>query len=366
MLHSAVNLTPLSPTLGIRNLKLYRKLGLHSSTSVHCCSCAVSMSSDDLATSTRVFVSGLPPSFTSDHLRKHFSQKADVTDAHVIADRRIGFLGFADHDRAQNAVKYFNKSFIRMSKISVALARPVDVNRDANGQAAPLSQKQEKLHKLNQVRETRKRKREPKDDGEQQRQSLVNPTPEEDQFAPSPRQKVPGEDTFEGFGSDNEEQSMQNEEAGLNKSLSDSDWLRGKTNRTLDLQDPDAEKLEARPTQQLPSPVSPRQSPQPPVKTTDGAMEVELNPKDPVVVPNGRLFVRNLAFSVSEQDLESLFDAFGRLEEVRRLFQYSMPSFRDDFLIGTSYASHMIRTGSQFFSRCFATLSNPSTSLLPA
>jgi RNA recognition motif-containing protein len=37
----------------------------------------------------------------------------------------MGFVGFKSHDAAQEAVKYFNKTFLKMSKISVDIARPV-------------------------------------------------------------------------------------------------------------------------------------------------------------------------------------------------------------------------------------------------
>lgn len=73
---------------------------------------------------TRVFVSGLPPKLTSEELRKHFS-RFHVTDAHIIPHRRIGFVGFKDAGIAKQAVDYFNKTYIRMSKISVDIARPV-------------------------------------------------------------------------------------------------------------------------------------------------------------------------------------------------------------------------------------------------
>lgn len=80
---------------------------------------------DEEVSDTRVFVSGLPPTITSDELGKHFARRYQITDAQVIPGRRIGFVGFRNYTLAKSAVTYFNKSYIRMSKILVDLAKPV-------------------------------------------------------------------------------------------------------------------------------------------------------------------------------------------------------------------------------------------------
>lgn len=72
-----------------------------------------------------MFVSGLPPTFTNDQLKKHFASRFHVTDAHVLPKRRIGFVGFKNPEMAKQAAGYFNKSYVKMSKISVEIARPV-------------------------------------------------------------------------------------------------------------------------------------------------------------------------------------------------------------------------------------------------
>ncbi|GAD92826.1 pre-rRNA processing protein Mrd1, putative [Paecilomyces variotii No. 5] len=85
---------------------------------------------------TRVFVSGLPPTLSNEDLGKHFSSRFSVTDAHVIPKRRIGFVGFKSAEAAKQAADYFNRTFIRMSKISVEIARPVKSDNTETAQAA--------------------------------------------------------------------------------------------------------------------------------------------------------------------------------------------------------------------------------------
>ena len=84
----------------------------------------MTMEGDDIP-DTRVFVTGLPPNLTSEQLGAHFAMRYQVTDAVVVPGRRIGFVGFRNYTLAKNAVKYFDKSYIRMSKISVEMAKPV-------------------------------------------------------------------------------------------------------------------------------------------------------------------------------------------------------------------------------------------------
>lgn len=76
--------------------------------------------------SSRIFVKNLPPNITEADFRKHFSaQGREVTDVKLIPHRRIGFVGYKSHEDAARAAKYFNRSFIRMSRIAVDLAKPV-------------------------------------------------------------------------------------------------------------------------------------------------------------------------------------------------------------------------------------------------
>lgn len=78
-----------------------------------------------MATS-RIFIKGLPPNITEPELRKHFSAKdREITDVKLLPQRRIAYVGYKSQDDATSAIKYFNRSYIRMSKLSVETARPV-------------------------------------------------------------------------------------------------------------------------------------------------------------------------------------------------------------------------------------------------
>lgn len=76
--------------------------------------------------SSRVYVKNLPPTINEEDFRSHFSaQGRQVTDVKLFPQRRIGFVGYTSPDDAARAVKYFNRTFIRMSRISVDIAKPI-------------------------------------------------------------------------------------------------------------------------------------------------------------------------------------------------------------------------------------------------
>ena len=279
---------------------------------------------NDDSTVTRIYVEGLPPSTTKDQIRTHFAAtgKYIVTDAHIIPDRRIAFVGFTSHEQARSAVRYFNKSFVRMSKISVTLARPIEVRRDAKGQGVPVSE-----------RDSKKRKRNVRDDGEFARMQLSNQTPSaangqitksnnEPIVTSEEKENQPEEQPWEGIAGDAD---------NVGKPKSDTDWLRRKTKRTLDLLDePEVETacqnmepvgtdaLEQEDTDDDIHPEQPRS------KTLHTPEEPQTSSAS---VPNARLFIRNLPFDTREAELRAVFAPHGRISEVSSAFFLSVPPF---------------------------------------
>ena len=92
--------------------------------------------------STRIIVKNLPKNATEEDLRKHFSQKGDVTDVKIMRkengqSRNFCFIGYRTEKSAKEAVKYFNGTFVGTVKVIVEIAKlqndPSLVKRGAKG-----------------------------------------------------------------------------------------------------------------------------------------------------------------------------------------------------------------------------------------
>ncbi|EZF30418.1 hypothetical protein H109_02266 [Trichophyton interdigitale MR816] len=298
---------------------------------------------------TRVFVSGLPPSLTSDKLRHHFAQRFEVTDAHVIPNRRIGFVGFKGPDLAENAVKYFNKTFINMSKISVEMARPVDADNSDD-----LRARYRKHLNAKKDPPSLKRKRDTQDIEEdeklQEYLTAMQPPTKSRTWADSGaiptahQEQSPAIDAAEEPTEDKDDTEMHNVETAVidipaqpgttsndvdavnaNEEnpvqQNDDDWLRSKTSRLLGLLD-DEDEMAAETWKGKPSEDA-RDKPPVPAKTSStkaAAEEEESVPEPPdanieSIRLTGRLFIRNLPYNASEDDLNAAFSRFGKIEE---------------------------------------------------
>lgn len=140
----------------------------------------------------------------------------------------------------------------------------------------------------------------------------------------------------------------------------DDDWLRSKTSRLLGLLD-DEDEMAAETWKGKPSEDA-RDKPPVPAKTSStkaAAEEEESVPEPPdanieSIRLTGRLFIRNLPYNASEDDLNAAFSRFGKIEEVRFPKFSPYPPYNQPIvymmiiLIGTSDASHMMLPGRVF------------------
>ncbi|KXL49778.1 MAG: hypothetical protein FE78DRAFT_27998 [Acidomyces sp. 'richmondensis'] len=331
--------------------------------------------------SSRIFIKGLPPTLTEAEFRKIFSQKSEITDAKIFPSRRIGYVGYKTPEDAQNAVKYFNKSFIRMSRIGVELARPpvqdskaknhpeqARMSKEENGGELHLEQgnimkrrrdddnKEEedpKLREFLNIMRPKKRKKAWESEEMdvcadvqtlQHEADAVEEGESGEEYEEIPKiqaRSKPREDTtlaslpqseYKGMDAAEEQPHFGPEHNGdeiPRPAMSDADWARSRTSRLLDVDDDEDQLLPANRKNASSTPEDIDDA-----KTTVGAIRrIETSPKVPssddqqsepgtkmkteidAVQESMRLFVRNLPYSVTKEDLEAEFAQFGNIEE---------------------------------------------------
>ncbi|KAK5663509.1 hypothetical protein OQA88_3939 [Cercophora sp. LCS_1] len=142
----------------------------------------------------------------------------------------------------------------------------------------------------------------------------------------------------------------------------DDDWLRSRTNRLLDLVDLDDPGFTPRPTTTtvLPAETAPTHSKptvvptenEPAVQEPNTAPPKSAKSDDPLELlqQTSRLFLRNLSYNITEDDIREHFSPYGSLQEVGMLSLYQQTAFHDEPLIGTSYAKACdVSLGSVFY-----------------
>ncbi|KAK7385142.1 hypothetical protein VNO78_30854 [Psophocarpus tetragonolobus] len=77
---------------------------------------------------SRICVKNLPKHVAEDELREFFSEKGVITDVKLMRtkdgkSRQFAFIGYRSENEAQEAIRYFDKSFLRTSKIICEVAR---------------------------------------------------------------------------------------------------------------------------------------------------------------------------------------------------------------------------------------------------
>jgi len=378
--------------------------------------------------SSRIFIKGLPPTLTEAEVRKIFAQKCEITDAKIFPSRRIGYVGYRTPEDAQRAVKYFNKTFIRMSRIGVELARPPgqDARANTDNEPALLSQRESGggLHTNQNNVMKRKRDDESKEDQDPKLREFL------DVMRPKKMKKaweveemgVPADVQTSQDGTDAGEEGASEEEYGevpkilarskqlkdsslapppesefvpmdaaeeeahlrpdhddgetSRPAMSDADWARSRTSRLLGLLDDDEELTVAvdRKDASSSDSVDCVKNLLCATQRTENSMKVPSS-EDQQCEPgqytktemdsaqtSTRLFVRNLPYSVTKEDLEAEFEQFGSLEEVSLLSFLFRARLKMNNLIGTTDAIAFDVIQGEFFSRCFPSLNGEQSS----
>lgn len=323
---------------------------------------------------TRIILKNLPPYLSQEAFTKHFQAHSSPTDARLQTSksgksRRFGFLGFAQPDAAANAVEYWNNTYIGSTKISAELARTVEEEQSSNYKRKRPVEDAVSTARL--AQETKKRKtrgeeaEDPKfeeflrvnqprsktksflnDDGDFAQQAAVADSDELLEDPPA----VDDDSGYEDVPKKNEEyevieheisqsgepQEVDRVATAVPDDADDSEWLRNRTSRTLDLVEPEEEiartlKTTPRDVTTLPAKRMVRSLqtgvqepvPEPIVLSQDEIDKERIKEKGiakevaiDAVQSSSRLFLRNLAFTVDEAALQGLFSNYGTVEEV--------------------------------------------------
>ena len=293
---------------------------------------------------SRVFVKGLPPSIDEVDFKRHFSKRHVVTDFKLFPKRRIGYVGFKSAADAESAVRYFNKTFYRMSRLHVELARGVSMDYNESF-ALPLTRTMKAAPPT-----TFKRKRSSEQiamnnssrvsRGTTQLQNYQNIDPSNVEQTNTAKDSTSDTnvDDASNSGTPAPDEQDNDKNSGIRPVNDDRDWVRARTSRLLGLVDDDAENERgdhASPnTQERSANTSSAASTHERFTAADVDGEPELGTLESSssLVPGGdaddttqvhddsltssRLFVRNLSYDVKEEEIESLFSAGGKLQEV--------------------------------------------------
>ncbi|XP_071920921.1 uncharacterized protein [Coffea arabica] len=337
---------------------------------------------------SRICVKNLPKYVGEDRLREFFSQKGEVTDAKLMRtkdgkSRQFGFLGFRTEQEAEEAIKFFHRSFMDTCRITCEIARKIGDPNIPRPWSRHSLKKQEKSSeegkevpgsnssKIANSKEKKKKEKNKKDDGndDPQLQEFL------DVMQPRSKSKLWANDTLTATSTDqrkmigdkqsevrkgdqksklnesDDEENRSSETLDADKSqnpvhddvISDMDYFRSRvkkewsdsegedgenedsyeegdiengnsdsrrqTKDEMDIEDEDEEDV-----QQENDKDGDGEEPVDELIETEGPSSTVEDPKE--VLESGRLFVRNLPYTTTEEELEEHFGKFGNVLQV--------------------------------------------------
>ncbi|KAI9291291.1 RNA-binding domain-containing protein [Neoconidiobolus thromboides FSU 785] len=313
---------------------------------------------------SRVIIKNLPKHLKEDRLREHFQKQGHVTDVKLMkksdgTSRKFAFIGFKTEKEAKAAVRYFNNTFIDTSKITLEIAKPVgdsSLPKPWSKISLEKAQKEEEKRKESEVKIVEERKmnqnmellKQAEKDQKlkeylevYQSRTQTKTWANEDtanSFQPKVKvqtvksKKAGGENvvltkthlTFDNDDDDEyqdlnkdtkvegeKEKELEKDELVFDNNVSDMDYLKARMKQNVsDEKEIDDNNEKEEPKQGLKDELEEKTE-----KTEETEIKEELSP-EAQILDNGRLFVRNLPYTCTEDDLRKLFEKHGPLSEV--------------------------------------------------
>nr|CAG4714759.1 unnamed protein product [Naegleria fowleri] len=241
---------------------------------------------------TRIFVKGLPSHVTNSQFKKLFEEYGQVTDAKIMMakngkSRGFGYVGYKRHEEALNALQERNQTFVGMAKITVEFALPYKDSRleppKSKTSKAALAVKQASSNSS-------------------ANKSSSNEE-EVDKFLGIGKKKSSGPKFWENDLEDEFDEEIQKDKKKAEDEMAD-----GSKHTTTD----DDTKESATKKKKRENETS-KQSDNAMFENDDNNLLYfnENEEEDP-----GRLFVYNLHFTTTEDELKELFEPFGEISEI--------------------------------------------------
>ncbi|WFC97928.1 Multiple RNA-binding domain-containing protein 1 [Malassezia yamatoensis] len=295
--------------------------------------------------SSRLIVKGLPAYLTDARLREHFSQKGSVTDAKLMrrpdgTSRRFGFVGYRSEEEAKSAQLYFDRTYIDTSRISVSIAKQIGHEelqkqqsaKRGNSENASVEPKREKKRKSEPNSTTGASFEEflsvmlPKN--KQRSWQNSDDIIKQDVDSRTDKSEVP---TIPSKPRKEKKSSSQDLEQAPNAAPSDG--------AAVDEELTDLEYMRRRMRHKVAGEEEPKAFEQSDTENESESSESEAEPEEiaeenarrrakleeeqrkeeenvDTIMQSSRLFVRNLPFSATEEDLEKFFSSYGTVSQV--------------------------------------------------
>ncbi|KAF8102905.1 hypothetical protein N665_0190s0022 [Sinapis alba] len=321
---------------------------------------------------SRICVKNLPKEVAEARLRDVFSKKGEITDAKLLRSkegrsRQMAFIGFRSEQEAQEAIKYFHNSYLDTFRISVEVARKVGDENAPRPWSRHSLKKEEKLNENGKKNKTGKKEEEVDDPLREEFLDVMlrgkskiwsNDTSVAPSVKVASKEKVLVKKADEPVVSDGAERKDAKRSSDTEKSkkknvvaptddVSDLEYFKSRVKKNLSDSDSDSEtgsdEAEADDDDDDGGGEADADGDDGDVRIfpvdgdddeaggvendgDDDAMEVEeeddgnmaqdSKPDSDDVLQTGRLFVRNLPYTATEEDLMEHFRPFGEISEV--------------------------------------------------
>ncbi|KAF8916989.1 hypothetical protein CPB85DRAFT_1481797 [Mucidula mucida] len=259
---------------------------------------------------SRLIVKNLPAYITPEQLRKHFEQAGrpdgtptDVKVAHKQdgTSRRFGFVGFKTDEEASAAQAWFDKTFLGSTRIFV---NTVEGAKDA---PTPRPNKRRRTEEPDgkSKKDDKTVKKDAKSEKDVKREQYMDVMQTKTSKGPSWANEPQAEASTSKQTLDVDMTAPEDDEPASQAGMSDLDWMRRHMSKKVD--EAEVKAFEQSDDEDVEDPVK---------------VEAEVHapePTDPTketILQTSRLFVRNLTFSCTEDELSEFFSPYGSLSQV--------------------------------------------------